>query len=196
MLSQKSKLFLMPQHAFAGTGQPYLDIEKLKFGDPASFHHLYQLFYSEFVLKAASLLNEKEEAPTLVNHCFIKCWLRCEALTSMDYILAFLSSTTRNNCTACNNSNGFRSVHYSNVLETVLSPAIHNNMTRKELFSIINNLHPEELRRARTAFSRFYGRRLSVTEIAREMGLEPETANNCLNTAFKVLHLILYMENM
>lgn len=186
----------MSQHALPGTGQPYLDIEKLKVGDVTSFHRLYQLFYGEFVMKATSMLDEKEEASALVNHCFIKCWLRSEALTSMNYILAFLNTTVRNNCLACNNSNGFRSLHYDNILRAVLSDSLQNGLTRKELFSTISVLPADQLSPVKPVFSRFYGRRMPVAEIARELGLLPDYVQQRLDLAFKMLHLILFRENI
>jgi DNA-directed RNA polymerase specialized sigma24 family protein len=194
VLSLYVNFYLMPHHAIAG--QPCLDIEKLKTGDAESFQRLYQLFYKDLAKKAASLLDEKEKAPTLVNHCFIKCWLRSEALTSMDYISAFLTTTLRNNCTACNSNNGSHSVHYSCVLGVILSDSVRNGLTRKELFSGIDALPTAELSDARAIFKRFYDRRMVVTDIAREMGKEPSNTVTGLTTAFQVLHLILYIENI
>jgi len=176
--------------------KPFLNIEKLKTGDAESFQRLHQLFYKDLVKKAISLLDEKEEATALVNHSFIKCWLRSEALTSMDYVSAFLFTTVRNQCTAFNQGDRFDFSQCSRVLKAILSDAARNGLTRKELFSRLNTLQATELSNARAIFRQYYDRRLEVTHTAKETGQESKNAGIELNTAFQVLHLILSVENI
>lgn len=184
----------MPYDAVASL--PYIDIEKLKTGDPKSFQRLYQLFYGDLVNKATSLLKEKEAAATLVNHSFIKCWLRSGDLTSMDYITAFLTTTVRNNCTSCHNVNGFRSAHYSDILEVVLSESTRNGLTRKALLSSINAIAASEMNNAQLVFNLFYERHMAVPDITIETGKDSQTTGKALSTAFQALHLIICKEDI
>ena len=178
----------MPLHLFPDTGKTYIDIEKLKAGELASFQQLYRLYYDDFFQYARINLVDKEEAANLVNHCFIRCWYRSNEFTSLNYILGFLNYAVRNKCEQCNNSKGYRSAHHEYILNAIRSG---DGLVKQDISADMKNLIGCELGPSREVFMLFYARRMTVKEIGDEMGLTYEYSQERLDLAIRILQNLL-----
>ena len=177
------------------SGRPTLQIKKLQTGDPKEFQKLYKFYFDDFVKEASLLLKNGDDAPAIVSHSFIKCWLKCNALTSTTYFFAFLRTTINTHCYGTHQSN-----NYSSEQQTILQDIICNTdcqgRSREELYSDVATISKEGKTKAREIFTKLYVRHISVTEIARETGLSEETIQEAVNLAYKILHLILSHQPM
>lgn len=174
----------MPLNLYPGTGHPSIDIKRIRAGELSSFRQLYQLYYEDFYKVANSHLLNKCEAANLVDHSFIKCWYRSNEFSSFNHVIGFLNYTLLNQCMACNNGKGNCSIHHALILKAIHSKKL---ITRdRERISALRQPGP-----AREIFKRFYARRLSLMQIAEEMGISREYAREQLDLAFRVLHQVL-----
>src|ERR1044072_3096288 len=85
------------------TDQQSAGINEFRPADPKELQQLYGQYYHPFVEEARQLLIDKKAAPDLVNHSFIKLWLKCHLFSRAEYF-AFLRTSVNMHCYNFNNS--------------------------------------------------------------------------------------------
>jgi DNA-directed RNA polymerase specialized sigma24 family protein len=188
------KLLSMPPAAFRGAGRPSVNIEKLQAGDPQHFQRLYKAYYRLFLGEARQLLTQKDEAAAIVNHSFIKCWLRSEAVSSKEYVFAFLRTTITRHCYECNNPKISNPEHQDQLLHNILTNTGFNGKGTKALLAELLRLPEAQTTGIREIFERVYKRNMKVQAIAEQTGLTEDEITASLNLAYKTLHVILSEE--
>jgi len=184
----------MSPPAFRGEGRHSLNIEKLQAGDPEHFQKLYKAYYRLFLEEAHQLLIKKDNAAAIVNHGFIKCWLRSEAISSGEYVLAFLHTTITMYCFEYNDSGANKMEFQDLILQAILTGSEFGNKDRKELLAEVTKLPQEQTTGIREIFAKRYRRQMTVNEIAEVTGLKKEEIFAALHLAGKILHVILSEE--
>lgn len=172
----------------------FIHEQQLCSGQLVAFQKLYRHFYAEFFKEVTKALKNPSEAPFIINHGFILCWLRSSALSSVNHTIAFLKNTITRTCIEFNQCNSHRSVHFGEIQRIILSDSIRGGATRKELFASIHYMPTELMIGTREAFSLFYGRRMPVSEVASQLGQPIAYIQEKLDLAYQTLHLILSTE--
>ncbi|OQP66628.1 hypothetical protein [Niastella populi] len=75
--------------AIADTDVTPLTIQKVRSGEPIDFQKLYQKFYDFLLQEARFLIQEEDQAITLVQLSCIQNWVQCEAITSEAYYFGY-----------------------------------------------------------------------------------------------------------
>ena len=176
----------------SGTDSLSPDIDKLQAGDPKNFQKLYQLYYRDFVAEARQLLDDKNKAPELVRHSFIKLWLKCGVLSPGEYF-AFLRTSVNTHCYNANNSKK-HSPEQQDILNDIILGLVCDGQDRGSIYAGICVMQPEQKAKACEAFEKLYVRGLPVSIIAAEMGLSEDETQKTLNLAYKSLHLMLSLK--
>lgn len=184
----------MSPPAFRGEDRHSLNIEKLQAGDPEHFQKLYKVYYRLFLSEACQLLIQKEKAAAIVNHSFIKCWLRSDAISSDLYVFAFLRTTITRNCYECNSSRTNNLEYQDLILQNILTDPGFSSKSGKELLAEITQLPEAQIIDMREIFSKIYRRQMTVIEIAEETGLQETGITASFQLACKMLHVILSEE--
>lgn len=189
-----SKLYSMGQFSYPPIEQKSIDIDKLQTGEADSFRQLYLLFFDELVASAKCILVNKDVVPAVVNHCFIKCWIRSDELTSVNYIRGYLRCAVRQSCLSYNQNKIVRTTDQDKIIKTILCFDVVKNVTYVQLFALAGTLTKEKLTRAREVFDQFYTKGCGVEEIATEMNVSPKHIQVSLNHGLLVLHLAFIRE--
>lgn len=171
-----------------------LEIDKLLPGDPREFQKLFGLYYRDFVEEARELLADKNKAPELVRHSFIKLWLKCSVLDPGQYF-AFLRTSVNTHCYNYNANNLKRhSPEQQDILNGIILGLVCDGQNRQTVYAEICASSPEQKVKAGEAYEKLYVRGLPVSVIATEMGLSENETREMLNLAFKTLYLILSLK--
>jgi len=177
----------------SGTDRLSPDIGKIQAGDPREFQKIYALYYRDFVEEARQLLTDKNKAPELVRHSFIKFWLKCAVLNASEYF-AFLRTSVNTHCYNANDSKK-HSPEQQDILNDIILGLVCAEQDRQSLYAEICASSPKQKAKACEAFEKLYVRGLPVSVIATEMGLSEKETQETLNLACKTLHLILSLKS-
>jgi DNA-directed RNA polymerase specialized sigma24 family protein len=172
-----------------------IDTNKLQLGDVATHNLLYRLVFDQLCLKAAEVLAERDVIPRLVNHAFIRCWVRAENLYTIDEVIAFLYMNTRNNCQAYSKKSTAYEPPNDLLIQTVFSDTLRNGLSRQQLLAQINGKTGGEREIARQIFDWLYSRFLTAKEIAEEIDIPLEIIMSREHLGKQMMHLILSLES-
>lgn len=163
-------------------------------GDPKEFQKLYERYYPDFVEEAGQLLMDKNAAPDLVKHSFIKLWLKCADLNESKYF-AFLRVSVNLHCYNYNEGKNY-SAEQQAILDEIISAPVGDVKDRQSIYTAIRSTSSEQKAQACQAFEKLYVRRLSLPVIAADMGHSIEETQQLLDLAYHTLHLILSFNSL
>jgi hypothetical protein len=188
MIFPNTRLYLM-QVQHSTTSQSHaLSSDGLRSGDVASFHLLYNLFAPALISELEPVLTKKEAA-RMIHHAFIYSWLQCEQITSLDYAIGLLQSSTLK-MTERLSVNNLYAYCADSILASILQPSIGEGEDEAALLRRLNELSTDQHISAREVLSLQYKRLLSTAEIADLTFIDPLQIENLNRWARQSLHLI------
>lgn len=149
--------------ALTGKGSEWFDMQRLQDGDIRTFRTLYKIFQPALLQQCdpPGLYRLPER---IVQHAFIKCWLRSERFTNPDEVIGFLYTAVREQCTSEESPNDVDLLQ-DKLLDEMLSHDILEDLSIRQRYRELS-MHPHwkrELARGILA-DKYYGRQLRHDE--------------------------------
>jgi len=176
-------------------GYCFLDISKLKLGDIEQHQRHYKLFFPILFQRASSLLLFPKEASNIVNHGFIKYFLRCGNLDTIGEVRGFMESYLLRTCRIFNSAPHMKCPDAEELLRYILSIEPRQGASRTEIYNRLKTLEPSFVTLLKNVFSSTYNKQSSVEKLAERLGRSVQTVERLQLVACQVLHLILSIES-
>lgn len=182
----------MRTHVLAtGTGHQFINIEKLKEGNIVEHHLLYRIFSPHMIAIVEKDLLLPQEAPGIVNHGFIKYYLRSSNLHNMDEVMGFFHSYFYATTIAFNGAPQNKNEHGSRLLQYILSEEVRVGKERRHLLWKLSAVDAQQLMMIKKVFNEHYWKRLTAPAIAEKMGESVDFISAMQLCACQTFHLIL-----
>jgi hypothetical protein len=175
-------------------GHRLLNIKKLKLGDIDQHQLLYKIFFPILLQNTSSILLFPPEASNIVNHGFIKYFLRSGNLDTIDEVKGFLHSYILRACMTFNKRPDNKCLDGEQLLLYILSDKVRQGARRGDLYEDLRILGPGCLPMIKQVFSSTYNKRFTMEILAKILGKPLETIEKLHLMGCQMLHLILSLE--
>lgn len=168
-----------------GTHQ-HLDINQLQSGNIEVHQQLYNLLFPVLLEQIKSLFEHVQQPGKLVKHCYIKYWLRCMNLRTVEEVEGFFYITVQSVCVSKRQLQGIQ----NEILEEIMLNEVRDKQSRQQLLQQLSGKSFTEMEEAKDVFSRAYNKGIALENIAEELAMTMQLVRQRLLFAKQVLHLI------
>lgn len=161
-------------------------IEKLRLDDINAFKKIYETFWDRLFYSAYIRLNSLEETEDILHDLFLDLWNNRSKINIKKSLSAYLFTSLKYKIFRLYDYKSVREKHKDKI-SSEESYSLENNIELDELYDLIEQSVEILPEKCKVVFklSRFQG--LTTKEISEELNISPNTAQNHINKALKIL---------
>jgi RNA polymerase sigma-70 factor (family 1) len=164
-------------------------LQRLITGDEGAFHIFYEQYGPALIGFAAARLSSLEDARDIIHDLFVWLWEERESLAITHSLKAFLFSAVRYRIIDHIRRNSTRREYAAKLqsLQGEAQTATEQALDGKDLYSAIEQAVEQLPARAKQIYRLSRDQHRTISEIAEELQLSPQTVKNQLTTALSHL---------